>query len=228
MIIYSINRARKLWGNGAISAISMVYMFDHSDGVFSAWAKEWSNEYGIKIAFVQPDMVSRHILAHGIQGRHLMITGNEWAETMHAILLDTFGLGVQEPRCIENVYLHPDVYGLSEYQTVHGPADDTAGTGLVNPVATVRTAASILEHHAGCKGIGMAMEVALSSLRRRDLLKPEQGRNQPKFVDSILDTMTAASLAPAYLGLSHTSSGGVDSAKGRLDRIPEEASGHGG
>ena len=227
MIRYSINRARQLWGDGAINSVSMVYMFDVSDGVFSAWAKEWSKQYGVKIAFVQPDMVSRHILAHGIQGRHLMIVGNEWAETMHNIFLETFRLDGQEPRCIEHVYMHPDVCGLSEYQIVHGSADDFAGKGLANPVPMIRTAASILEHHAGCKGVQAAMEVALSSLRRRNLATPEQGHNRSKFVDSILDTMTAASLAPTYLGLSQTSYGGGGSVKAHLDLIPEEASGPG-
>ena len=227
MITYSIDRARQLWGNGAINSVSMVYMFDVSDGVFSTWAKEWSKQYGVKIAFVQPDMVSRHILAHGIQGCHLIIAGSEWAEFMHAILLETFRLDIHEPRCIENVYMHPDVYGLSEYQTVHGSADDFAGNGLASHVAMIRTAASILEHHAGCKGVEAAMEVALSSLRRRNLATPEQGRNRSKFIDSILDTMTAASLAPTYLGLSQTSYGGGASIQAHLDQIPEEASGDG-
>ena len=225
---YSIDRARQLWGDGAISSVSLVYMFDHSNDDFNARAKEWSKEYGVRIAFVQPDTVSRSILAHGIRGRHVMIAGNEWAENMHAILLDAFGLGPQEPRCIENVYLHPDVYGLSEFQTVHGSADDVVGNGPVNPVHMVRTAASILENHAGCKGIEAAMENALSSLRRRNLVTPEQGRNQSEFVDCILDTIRAASLAPTYLGLSATSSGGVASVKEHLEGIPEEATGYRG
>lgn len=42
-----------------------------------------------------------------------MIVGNEWADIMHVVLLNMFGLGVQETRCTENLYLHPDVYGLS-------------------------------------------------------------------------------------------------------------------
>ena len=227
MITYLIDRARQLWGDVAINSVSMVYMFDASDGVFSTWAKEWSKKYGVKIAFVQPDMVSRHILTHGIRGRHVIIAGNEWAETMHTMLLETFGLDAQEPRCIENVYMHPDVYGLSEYQIVHGSADDFAGKGLANSVAMIRTAASILEYHAGCRGVEAAMEVALSSLRRRNLATPGQGHDRSRFIDSILDTMTAASLAPTYLGLSQTSSGGRGSVKAHLDQIPEEASGYG-
>ena len=227
MITYSIDRARQLWGDGIIKSVSMVYMFDVSDGVFSTWAKEWSKQHGVKIAFVQPDMVSRHILAHGIQGHHLMIVGNEWAEDMHAILLENFRLDAKEPRCIEHVYMHPDVYGLSEYRTVHGSADDFAGKGLANPVAMVRTAASILERHAGCKGVEAAMEVALSSLRRRNSATPEQERSRSNFIDCILDTMTAASLAPTYLGLSQTLHGRETSVQAQLDQIPEEASGHG-
>ena len=218
IITYSIGRARQLWGEGAIASIGLIYKFHLFDGVFSAWAKEWSEEHGIKIDFVQPDTANRNLLAYGIRGRQLMIAGNEWADIMHVVLLNIFGQGAQETRCTENVYLHPDVYGLSEYQTVHGSADDIAGKGLVNPTATVRAAASILERFAGCKGIKADVELALLSLRRRNAVTQDQGgtKSTMEVVDSILDSVTTAPLPALERGLSQPSYTGIPSAEERV------------
>ena len=203
VIAYSIDRARQLWGDNTITSVSIVYKSHLVDGVFGTWAEDWSEEYDIKIKFVQPATAYKDLLAYGIRGRELIIAGNEWADTMHVILLNIFGLDAQQTRCTENVYLHPDVYGLSEYQNVHSSTDDITIKGLGSPAATVRAAALILERHAGCKGIEAAMELALSSLRRRNMVTPDhEGSTSPtEVVDRILDTMTAACLAPSYLGL---------------------------
>lgn len=192
IIAYSINRAKGIWGSNIFDAVNMVYKFHLFDGVFSIWAEEWSKKFGVKINFVQPDTANRNLLAFGIRGRQLMIAGNEWADIMHVILLNLFGQGAQEARCTENVYLHPDLHGLSEYQTVHGSADDLTGKGIVNPSATVRAAAAILERHAGCKGIEEAMDRTLLILQRRNAVTPDQGGNMSstEVVDSILGILT--------------------------------------
>ena len=194
IIAYSINRADDLWGANAIDCVSLVYKFHLFDGVFSIWAEDWSKKFGLKINFVQPDTANRNLLAFGIRGRHLMIAGNEWADIMHVILLNMFGQGAQEARCTENVYLHPELHGLSEYQTVHGSADDLAGKGVVNPSATLRAAAAILERHVGCKGIEEAMNRSLLILQRRGALTPDQGGNKSstEVVDSVLQILTTA------------------------------------
>lgn len=196
IIAYSIDRARELWGDATPESVNMVYKFHLFDGVFSLWAEDWSKKYGIKINLVQPDTANRNILAFGIQGRQLMIAGNEWADIMHVILLNMFGQGAQEARCTENVYLHPELHGLSEYQTVHGSADDIAGKGTVNPSATVRAAAAILERHAGCKGVEEAMDRALLILQRRKAVTPDQGgqMSSTEVVDSILDILAKAKM----------------------------------
>ena len=201
IISYSITRTEELWGANAIDSVNLVYKFHLFDGVFSIWAEEWSKKFGLKINFVQPDTANRNLLAFGIRGRHLMIAGNEWADIMHVMLLNMFGQGAQEARCTENVYLHPELHGLSEYQTVHGSADDLAGKGVVNPSATLRAAAAILERHAGCKGIEEAMDGALLILQRRGALTPDQGGNKSstEVVDSVLDILTTASSPVASL-----------------------------
>ena len=198
IIAYSINRADELWGARTIDSVNLVYKFHLFDGIFSIWAEEWSKKFGLKINFVQPDTANRNLLAFGIRGHHLMIAGNEWADIMHVILLNMFGQGAQEARCTENVYLYPGLHDLSEYQTVHGSADDIAGKGVVNPSATLRAAAAILERHAGCKGIEEAMDRTLLILQRRGALTPDQGGNKSstEVVDSVLDILTTA-ISPA-------------------------------
>ena len=192
ILLHSISRAKQLWGH--IDSVTMVYKFHLFDGVFSDWAAEWSKEHGIMINFVQPDTANRNLLAHGLQGRQLMIAGNEWADIMHVILLDMFGQGTQEARCTENIYLHTSLHHhLSEYQTVHGSSDDIAGKGIVNPSATLRAAAAILECHGGCKGIEGAMDRTLQSLRLKGLATPDQGGEMltTAVVDSVLEILTA-------------------------------------
>lgn len=198
IISYSIMRARQVWGDHGIESVSMVYKFHLFDGVFSAWAKDWSKEHGIRIEFVQPDTANRNLLAFGLRGRHLMIAGNEWADIMHVILLNMFGQGAQEARCTENIYLHPDMHCLSEFQTVHGSADDLAVKGKVNPSATLRAAAAILERHGGCRGLEKVMDRALEVLQQRNQGTPDQGGNMStmEVVNFILATIMEASSPP--------------------------------
>lgn len=188
------------------------------DGVFSAWAKEWSKEHGIKMDFVQPDTANTNLLAFEIRGLRLSIEGNEWANIMHVVLLDIFGLGVQETRCTENIHLHPNVYGLSEYQTVLGSAGDIASKELANPAATFRAVTLVLEHLAGCKGIEVAMEPALLTLRRCNTVTPDEEGNKvtTEVVDSIPDTVTTASQPPSKMVLSKPLSAAMASAEERI------------
>lgn len=113
---------------------------------------------------------------------------------MHVILLNMFGQGAQEARCTENVYLHPDLHGLSEYQTIHDSADDLTNKKTVNPSTTVRAAIAILKRHAGYKGIKEAIDRTLLILQRRIAVAPDQGGTMfsTEVVDSILDILTKA------------------------------------
>ena len=148
----------------------------------------------------------------------MTIAGNEWADIMHVMLLNMFGQGAQEARCTENVYLHPELHGLSEYQTVHGSADDIAGKGVVNPFATVRAAAAILERHAGCKGIEDAMDRTLLILQRRNAVTPDQGGNMSsnEVVDSILDILTKARTPVGALDYQQPQENRLANGEGRI------------
>ncbi|KAL2822442.1 hypothetical protein BJX63DRAFT_427010 [Aspergillus granulosus] len=175
IIRFAIDRARQIWSDRDIDSVTMVYKFHLFDNLFHSWAREWSADYKVKIDFIQPDTMNRNILAFGLSGYRVLVAGNEYADIMQTMLLDRFGMGAQEENYAENVYLHPELHGLSEYQTIHGSADDIAGKDVVNPSATIRAAAAILEHHAACQDVQAQVNHILAFLLHQNLTTPDQG-----------------------------------------------------
>ena len=175
IVAYALERARRQWGADSIRRAVMVYKYHLLDGVLDSWVRDLSARHGIRIDLVQPDTANRNLISDGVEDHTLLIGSNEWADIMHVVLLDRLGLGPQENRFSENVYLHPQMRGLVEYQTVHGSADDLAGRGVVNPVATMRAAAAILERHGACEGAERAMNQALRFLSERGIVTPDLG-----------------------------------------------------
>lgn len=188
---YALRRARREWPDGPPQRVVMAYKFHLLDGALDAWVAELSERFGVRIDLFQPDTVNRNLITHGLPDRTLVVAGNEWADIMHVMLLDRFGSGRQENHCTENVCLGPGVDGLTEYQTVHGSADDIAGQGLVNPVATIRAAALVAERHAGCPGAAHATERALRALDERGVHTPDLGgrHSTTDVVDALLDAL---------------------------------------
>ena len=115
---------------------------------------------------------------------------------MEVILLDQFDQCVQETAYAENVYLHPQVHGLSEFQTVHGSADALAGKNMVNPTATIKAAAAILERYGGpgCIGVLDMVKDAIQVLRRENSVTPDQGGSMSTsaYVDAVLHQSCAS------------------------------------
>lgn len=122
--------------------------------------------------------MNRNILALGVHARQLIIAGNAYADIMEVLFIDMFGHGVQETSYSENVYLSPATNYLVEYQTVHGSADDLTGKGAVNPTATLKAAAAVLEHHRLCRGIEPAMNRAIEAMTQRKILHPRPERDR--------------------------------------------------
>ena len=176
IVTYSLLRARRCWGeNTKIESLTLVYKHHLFDGILDAWAQEWSHEHDLRIQFIQPDTMNRNILAFGVRGHQLIIASNEYADIMEVLFLDMFEQGVQETSYSENVYLSPSMSELVEYQTVHGSADDLTGKGIVNPSATLKAAATILERHGLCKGIESAMNLAIGTMAQQKNCTPDQG-----------------------------------------------------
>ncbi|MFF3669469.1 isocitrate/isopropylmalate family dehydrogenase [Microtetraspora malaysiensis] len=191
VIAFAVRRARQQWPDGEIDEIVMAYKFHLLDGALDEWVAESAARHGVEIRLSQPDTVNRNLIERGPRPRTVIIAGNEWADIMHVVLLDRFGAERQENRCTENVYLHFEVAGLVEYQTVHGSADDLEGKDTVNPVATVRAAAMIAERHAGCAGAVRLVEGGLETLRRRGIGTPDLGgrHSTTDVVDALLDVL---------------------------------------
>lgn len=193
VIAFALGRAREEWPGAGPDRIVLAYKFHLLDGAFGAWVADIAARHGVRVELCQPDTVNRNLIEHGLTGRTLVVAGNEWGDVMHVVLLDRFGGARQEDRCTENIHLHPDVAGLVEYQTVHGSADDLAGTGRVNPTATLRSAAAIAERHAGCPGAIAALERALRAAGDRGVGTPDAGG--PHSTDEVL-TAVLAELSP--------------------------------
>ncbi|APU15556.1 MULTISPECIES: isocitrate/isopropylmalate family dehydrogenase [Actinoalloteichus] len=191
VISFALRRARDEWPDGEVREIIMAYKFHLLDGAFAEWVADAAARHGVDIALCQPDTVNRNLIERGLSPRTVIISGNEWADIMHAVLLDRFAAERQESRFTENIHLHPEVSGLVEYQTVHGSADDLAGTNRVNPMATVRAAAAVMERHVHCTGATKAMELALDSLRSREILTSDLGgsHSTTAVVDALLDVL---------------------------------------
>lgn len=188
LVDYSIHRAKHEWHGQGPDSVTLVYKHHLFDGIFDVWAHDWSQRHGIAINFVQPDTMNRNLLAFGIQGRQLVISGNEYSDIMQVFMLKLFGGEVQETSCAENVFLHPKLNGLTEYQTVHGSADDLEGKGIVNPTATIRAAAAILERFGCCEGLMTLVDSTIRTLRRNNQVTPDQGGmlDTKAFVDAFM------------------------------------------
>ncbi|MEU6311529.1 isocitrate/isopropylmalate family dehydrogenase [Streptomyces sp. NPDC047014] len=174
ILSYAVGRARALWPEGP-SRVVMAYKYHLLDGALDDWTEGLSERLGVTVELFQPDTVNRNLITHGPEDRTLLVAGNEWADIMHVVLLDRYGSERQENRCTENVHLEPGLNELTEYQTVHGSADDLAGRNVVNPIATIRAAARIAERHAGCAGAEARIESALTTLQERGVRTPDLG-----------------------------------------------------
>nr|WP_225953325.1 isocitrate/isopropylmalate family dehydrogenase [Kibdelosporangium phytohabitans] len=188
IIDYAIARARRQWPDGGPDQVVMAYKFHLLDGAFDDWVRAAATRHDVRIGLWQPDTVNRNLIQHGLPKRTVIVASNEWADIMHVVLLDRFGTQRQEDRYTENVHLRPDVSGLVEYQTVHGSADDLAGRDTVNPSATVRAAAAIIERHAGGAGAMAAMERALAAVAAGGVRTPDAGgrHSTTAVVDALL------------------------------------------
>ena len=189
LVAYALQRAHEHWGEEAkIEVLTLVYKHHLFDGVFDEWARSWSRKYDLRIQFIQPDTMNRNILMKGFQGRELVIASNEYADIMEVFFLKMFDRGSQENNYSQNVYLAPTLNQLTEYQTVHGSADDLTNQDLVNPSATMKAAAQILETHGACKGLENAMSRSIETLVGQKRCTPDQGGNlkTSAFVSAVL------------------------------------------
>lgn len=97
----------------------------------------------------------------------LIIMGNEVGDILHEAIIFTFGLGNRQTLFSKNVYFHPDIEYLTEYQTVHGSVDQLKGRDLVNPIATLRALAAIVRNHLNISNFSPFVEESIDYASER-------------------------------------------------------------
>jgi len=188
------------WGGAdRIDHIVLAYKFHLLDNRFARWVSDYGRTHNVRLQLYQPDTTNRHLLRDAFAGNVLIVGANEWVDIAHVELLARYGMGPQENRHTRNEYLAPAVAGMVEYQTVHGSADDIAGRGLVNPIATLRAAAEILEQRGACQGAAARMERAIERSLARGCTTPDLGG------DDSTDTVAGYVLDQYAAGDTHTS-----------------------
>ena len=99
-----------------------------------------------KYLIMQPDS-GIHLLLHDIYAKDIkkiiVICGNEIGDVLLEALIHYYGLGTKETFFTSNFVLGKK--GIEALQTMHGSADDIAGKGVVNPIATLKLSAYALE-----------------------------------------------------------------------------------
>ena len=91
----------------------------------------------------------------------LLITGNEVGDILHELLMFHLGVGNRHSLFSKNVYLDSKLKGLVEYQTVHGSADDIAGKNIIDPTATLRALADIVQKEISVENFSSLMNEAI-------------------------------------------------------------------
>jgi isocitrate/isopropylmalate dehydrogenase len=160
---YALREAAQTWGAPATQRIILVYKFHLLDNRFTRWIDDFARARSLRLDLLQPDTMNRRLLRGEFRGNVLIVGSNEWLDITHAELLARHGGLVHDERCARNVYLDSRLEGLVEYQTVHGSADDLAGRGLVNPLATMRAAVAVAERGGACRGAMAGLEDAIAA-----------------------------------------------------------------
>lgn len=155
--------------------------FVYKHHLFANAIEDWVHALDPAAEIFQPGMAWMRLLSLREQPARslLIIAGNEIGDFLHEVLISASGSAVREMSCARNIYQHPSVDGLVEYQTIHGSADDLRGLGKVNPVATLRAAAAILTREFGCAGVASALEATISEAVATGLIGPGIGISLP-------------------------------------------------
>lgn len=134
--------------------------------LFANVIEKWVRQLIPEATVCQPNHATQLLDAYfkTSNGRDLLlITGNEIGDIFHEVLIFELELGTRNTLYSRNIYTHPDLNSLVEYQTVHGSADGIAGKQLVNPIATLRAAAAFIEEHLNEANFLSTMDRAIAA-----------------------------------------------------------------
>lgn len=152
--------------------------------LFANVIEKWAQESIPGAKVFQPNhatQVLEEYLSTGSGPDLLLIAGNEIGDILHEVLILQLGLGTRNTLYSRNVYLHPELTGLVEYQTVHGSADNLGGKQLVNPLATLRAVAGFVEEHLDEPQFGAVMDDAITAAESAGIVGHDAGGRYSTF-----------------------------------------------
>jgi len=184
-------------------SVRIVYKFHLFDG-FEGWVRQYVRERGLQgldLDVVQPDTGYDHIVRKIPRDRLLSekvnllcVVGNEIGDLLTEALPNHFGIGDKATMYAVNVSLEPRTRGLRVVQTIHGSADTLSGQDSLNPLATIRAAAYVLETEGGLPGVRRLFEEAIAAAAGEGYVTADmQGsRGTREVVGFILDRVLTA------------------------------------
>jgi isocitrate/isopropylmalate dehydrogenase len=166
---FKLARQRRAQGRpGKVTCTSKYNMLRESDGLFRQLVAEISSEYpDIKYEeFIVDDFARR--LVQSSHDLDVVVMPNLYGDILSDAAAGTIGgLGVAPSGCYGDDYAY--------FESVHGTAPDIMGLGIINPTATMLSAAMMLEY----LGVGDAARRFAEAIRRvyaeGMVLTPDQG-----------------------------------------------------
>ena len=146
-----VNWARAGAGSVLKPGYRSVLFFKHH--LFANVLLRWTKEIDSSLEILQPGagLVWLNDYLDRQPQDLLIVAGNEIGDFLHEVFLGMIPFQGRAGACARCVFLADEFSRLVEYQTIHGSADDVAGTGRVNPVATLRAAASNLKKRSAAR-----------------------------------------------------------------------------
>jgi isocitrate/isopropylmalate dehydrogenase len=185
---YATQEASKYLGNDW--EIWALYKFH----LFANLIEKWFNEISDKIKVYQPDsgidMLIKYIKNPEKYPKDiLLLTGNEIGDLLCEFLMYILSMGNKDVLYSRDVFLEPDLFGLTIYQTIHGSADDIAGKNIVNPFATLRAAGDLIENWFKIDSFYSVLDGILEELKDKGITTPDLGggKKTMEVVDYILE-----------------------------------------
>lgn len=177
IIDYSIREAQKELGK----SFDIWIVYKHH--LFGNTLEKWCNEYLNNVYMYQPNHATDELYkltsnSNKKERAILLIAGNEFGDIIHEILLFSFCKSNRFISHSKNVYLNTEIYGLIEYQTVHGSADDLEGKNLVNPIATLKAVSHYLEEFLKINNFQDIMTKTINKAIDNNFVTPDMNGNK--------------------------------------------------
>lgn len=147
-------------------------MLIYKHHLFGNRLEQWTRSLTPDANIYQPDTGIHNLMQYLANPEHdlVLVVSNEVGDILLEAIALHLVLGTKETIYTRNLYLDESVAPMAVYQTMHGSADDLAGKDSVNPIATLRAAAAMLEHEFDVSNAIQRMEHAIRENEERGKL----------------------------------------------------------